>query len=178
LQKAGSVALLRRVLFPAFALVLAAVYALSIGELSDAALAYPAIVATVVLGLGFADVIAELIRTRRTRSEPGHAHRSQAAAGEHPDSAATAFTKTRPAWETIRLYWRQIVLVAALALYALGMQIAGFYSATLVFLFGTFVLLRVSALRAAITALCCLPVMFIVFTVLFQITTLPRGLLI
>lgn len=170
--------LLRRVLFPAFALVLAAVYALSIGDLSGSALAYPAIVATVVLGLGFADVVAELVRTRRMRSAPGGTHRSQAVAGEHLASAATAITKTRPAWETVRSHWRQIVLVAALVLYAFGMQVAGFYSATLAFLFGTFVLLRVSALRAAITTLCCLPVMYIVFTVLFQITTLPRGLLI
>jgi Tripartite tricarboxylate transporter TctB family len=163
------VSLLRRALFPAVALLLAAVYAFSIRDLSGSALAYPAIVAGVVLGLGFADVIAELIRTRRPSPAPG---------GAYPDSAATGLTKTRPGWGLVRSYWRQIVLVLALGLFAIGMQVVGFYSATLAFLFGTFVLLRVSVLRAAITTACCLPVMYVVFTVLFQITTLPRGLLI
>jgi tripartite tricarboxylate transporter TctB family protein len=163
------VSLVRHVLFPALALVLAAVYALSIRDLSGSALAYPAIVATVVLGLGFADVIAELIRTRRTRSGPEDAY---------PYSAASVVAQTSRGWELVRVYWRQIVLVVALALYTFGMQVVGFYAATLAFLFGTFVLLRVSVLRAVITALCCVPVMYIVFTVLFQITTLPRGLLI
>jgi hypothetical protein len=155
------VSLIRRSLFPLLALLLAVMYAVSIRGLRGSALAYPAIIVAVVLVLGLANLAIGL----RRRAEPR-------------PILNTAWQQAGLLWSRLRASWRPIVLVIALAFYAWVMQYVGFYTATLVFLFGTFVLLRVPLVRAAITTVCCLPMMYLVFSVLFEITTLPRGALI
>lgn len=167
--------LVRRLLFPLLTLLLAVVYAVSIRGMRGSALAYPAIIVGVVLALGLVNLALEL-RRGFDRSAPRQ--------GDEPAVAASGATpagrghEARALTTRLRSAGRPVTLVAALALYAWIMPFLGFYTATLVFLFGTFALLRVPVLRAAITTACCLPVMYLVFTVLFQITTLPRGVLI
>ncbi|MFI6346335.1 tripartite tricarboxylate transporter TctB family protein [Streptomyces sp. NPDC050560] len=169
-NRTPAMTLIRKTLFPALCVVLALVYGHSIRGLRGTALAYPAIVAGAVLVLAVVDLAAELVRRRAAPPDDGR--------GPDDESDRTPSGHEDGVLVRARTHWRSIALVLALAGYAGVMQVLGFYTSTAVFLLAGFLLLRVPVARAAVTTVCCLPVMYVVFTVLFDVSTLPRGLVI